>query len=209
TVTITLNGNRVQTLTVNDETSDVVQLVRFDDLSVGERGADNELAIFVEGERALQYQVVTEYYLPWAAVTPTPGAQEAVAIDVNYDRTELQVNDIVNATADVTLLAPGVAGTLLVDLGIPPGFTPLATDWDQMVENGLIQRYELTGRQIIVYLTDVPSGQRYSFSYRLQARFPIEAQAPSSTAYDYYTPEQQATDVPQRIVVKLGVPGSD
>lgn len=211
TITITLNGDRVQTLNVNDTTSDVVQLVRFDDLNQSEReesqGSGNELAIFVEGERSLQYQVITEYYLPWEAIPQTSAEQQAVQIDVTYDRTELQVNDIVNATADVTLLVPGVAGTLLVDLGIPPGFRPLTEEWERMVEQGLIQRYELTGRQIIVYLTDVPSGQRYSFNYRLQARFPIEAQTPSSTAYDYYTPEQQATDAPQRIVVKLGVPG--
>ncbi|MCB0127369.1 MAG: hypothetical protein KDE58_34135, partial [Caldilineaceae bacterium] len=209
TITITLNGNRVQTLAVNDATSDVVQLVRFDDLSVGGSEGENELAIFVEGERALQYQVITEYYLPWELLPSTPATQEAVAIDVTYDRTELQVNDIVNATADVTLLAPGMAGTLLVDLGIPPGFRPLTEEWEQMVASGLIERYELTGRQIIVYLTDVPSGQHYRLQYRLQARFPIEAQTPSSTAYDYYTPEQQATDAPQRILVTLGVPSND
>ena len=210
-ITITLNNDRVRTLDVTDATSDVVQLVRFDDLNPGDTkndiGASNELAIFVEGDRALQYQVITEYYLPWDAVPPTPKAEQAVRIDVAYDRTELQVNDIVNVSADVELLAPGVAGTLLVDLGVPPGFRPLTEDWDLLVEQGVIERYDFTGRQIIVYLTDVPSGRLYSFNYRLQARFPIQAQTPSSTAYDYYTPDQQATDGPQRIKVTLGVPG--
>ncbi len=212
TITITLNGQRVQTLNVTDETSDVVQLVRFDDLNpgdlnLGDLNKGNELAIFVEGDRALQYQVITDYYLPWEAVQPTPVDTQAVRIDVAYDRTELAVNDTVNVTATVELLAPGVAGTLLVDLGIPPGFTPLTEDWDALVAQELIQRYDFTGRQIIVYLTDVPSGQVSTFNYRLQARFPIDAQTPSSSAYDYYTPEQQATDQPQRIVVTLGVPG--
>ena len=191
TITITLNGDRVQTLTVSDATSDVVQLVRFDDLNPSDVNNGNEIAIFVEGERALQYQVITDYYLPWEAVPSLSAEDQAVRIDVTYDRTELQVNDIVNVAADVELLVPGVAGTLLVDLGIPPGFRPMTEEWDQMVESGLIQRYELTGRQIIIYLTDVPNGQRYTFDYRLQARFPIQAQTPSSTAYDYYTPEQQ------------------
>jgi uncharacterized protein YfaS (alpha-2-macroglobulin family) len=203
TVTITLNGDRVQTLNVTDATSDVVQLVRFDDLNPSE----NQLAIFVEGERALHYQVITEYYLPWEVIAPTPVAEQAVRIDVAYDRTALAVNDIVNVTAQVELLAPGVAGTLLVDLGVPPGFRPLTEDWDTLVAQGVIQRYEFTGRQIIVYLTDVPSGQIATFAYRLQARFPIDAQTPSSTAYDYYTPDQQGTAAPQRIVVTLGVPG--
>ncbi len=203
TVTVTINGDRTQTLTITDENADVVQLVSFDDLSVN----DNEVAITVEGERALQYQVVTQYYLPWEVIPPTPVAEKDVRIDVAYDRTALQVNDVVNVTAEVELLAPGVAGTLLVDLGIPPGFRPLTEDLDALVAQGLIARYELTGRQILVYMTNVPSGQIYRLPYRLQARFPIRAQTPSSQAYDYYTPEKQDTATPQRIVVELGTPG--
>ena len=207
TVTVTLNGEQVQTINVTDENADVVQIVSFDDLNP----SGNEVAIAVEGapngHPTLQYQVVTDYYLPWDAVPSTPVAEKAVQIDVTYDRTELQVNDIVNVTAAVQLLAPGVAGTLLVDLGLPPGFSPLTEDLDALVAQGLIARYELTGRQILIYMTDVPSGQRYTLPYRLQARFPIQAQTPSSQAYDYYTPEQQDTATPQRIIVKLGTPG--
>lgn len=207
TVTVTLNGDRIQTIHVTEENADVVQLVTFDDLNP----SGNEVAIFVEGapngHPTLQYQVVTDYYLPWDAVPATPVAAKAVQIDVTYDRTELQVNDIVNVTAAVQLLAPGVAGTLLVDLGLPPGFSPLTEDLDALVAQGVIARYELTGRQILIYMTDVPSGQRYTLPYRLQARFPIQAQTPSSQAYDYYTPDQQDTATPQRIIVKLGTPG--
>ncbi len=100
------------------------------------------------------------------------------------------------------------AGTVLVDLGIPPGFSPVIDDLDAVVEAELIDRYELTGRQIILYLTDVPSGEVYTFNYGLLARFPIKAQTPSSTAYDYYTPDQRDTQAPQRIVVELGTPGN-
>lgn len=203
TVTVTLNGERVQTINVTDETADMVQQITFADLNPSE----NEVAIFVEGKRALQYQVVTDYYRPWEAVPPTPAADKAVQIDVAYDRTELQVNDLVNVTAEVQLLTPGVAGTLLVDLGIPPGFSPLTEDLDALVAQGTIARYELTGRQILIYMTDVPSGQRYTLPYRLLARFPLQAQTPRSQAYDYYTPEKQDTATPQRIIVKLGTPG--
>ena len=203
TVTVTINGERAQTLTITEENADVVQFVSFDDLNP----SGNAVTITVEGDRALQYQVVTQFYLPWEAVTSTPVAEKEVRIDVAYDRTTLQVNDVVNVTAEVELLAPGVAGTLLVDLGLPPGFRPLTEDLDGLVAQGLIARYELTGRQILVYMTNVPSGQVYRLPYRLQARFPIRAQTPSSQAYDYYTPEKQDTATPQRIVVELGTPG--
>jgi hypothetical protein len=205
TVTISLAGSRERVLTIDDNNDDVVQQVTFDDIG----SEPGELVISREGDRAIQYQVSTDYYLPWPGPTSTPttpSAPQGVRIDVSYDRTELSVNDIVQVTAEIEVLSEGVAGTLLVDLGIPPGFTPLTADLDGLVSDGLVERYELTGRQIIFYLTNVSSGEIRELPYRLQARFPIRAQAPASTVYDYYTPEQRATEAPQRIVVTLGTP---
>jgi CD109 antigen len=167
------------------------------------------VVIQVEGERSLQYQVVTDYYAPWSGTTANMGAQpqaETMRIDVRYDRTELAVNDTVNVTAEVELLGGADTGMLLVDLGIPPGFSPITGDLDVLVAAGRIDRYELTARQIILYLTDVSGGEVVTVNYRLFARFPIRAQTPSSQAYDYYTPSDQGTSTPQRILVKLGTP---
>ena len=50
------------------------------------------------------------------------------------------------------------------------------------------------------------SGQVFHFDYRLRARFPIKAQTGQSQAYDYYTPDRQDTQPPQRITVTLGTP---
>jgi uncharacterized protein YfaS (alpha-2-macroglobulin family) len=204
-VTISLDGQRPRTITIDESNSDVVQQITFDD--IGSEPAN--LLISMSGDRAIQYQVSTEYYQPWPGPTSTPTtppAPQGVRIDVAYDRTELSVNDIVQVTAEVEILSEGVAGTLLVDLGIPPGFTPLTADLDDLVEREIIERYELTGRQIIFYMTNVPSGEVHDLTYRLQARFPIRAQTPASLVYDYYTPEQRATEPPQRIVVTLGTP---
>ncbi|MBX2998717.1 MAG: hypothetical protein KF893_09435 [Caldilineaceae bacterium] len=203
TVTITLNGGRTQTLTVDESNADVVQQIVFDDIAPGEQIVD----LSVEGERSLQFQINGSYYLPWSAVeTDAPERQQAMHIDVIYDRTELAVNDTVNVTAFVELLVPGTAGTVLVDLGLPPGFSPITADLDNLVEQGQIDRYELTGRQILFYLTDVTTGDMHQFNYRLRAHYPIRAQTPSSQAYDYYTPTRQDISPPQRIQVILGTP---
>jgi hypothetical protein len=201
-VTITLGDGRSQTLTVDDSNADVVQQFAFDDLA----GGEHALSITMDGERAIQYQVVTEVYLPWPPVATTPPAGQPMRLDVSYDRTELQVNDVVRVSAEVELLTPGTAGTVIVDLGIPPGFSPVTADLDALVEQETVARYELTGRQIIFYLTDMPSNRPYTLTYRLQARYPIRAQTPPSVAYDYYTPVQRAGDAPQRISVTLGTP---
>ena len=89
----------------------------------------------------------------------------------------------------------------LIDLGLPPGFTVLAEDLNRLVEQELIQRYELTGRQIIIYLEDFSSERPLDFSYRLRARFPMRAQTPPTSAYDYYNPSEQTTLSPLQVVV--------
>jgi hypothetical protein len=77
----------------------------------------------------------------------------------------------------------------------------LTEDLDKLVESGFIARYELTGRQVIVYLEDFSSEAPLSFSYRLRARFPMRAQTPPSAAYDYYNPDRLAMLAPLVVTV--------
>ena len=72
--------------------------------------------------------------------------------------------------------------------------------------SGTIDRYELTGHQVLLYVTNMAAGKVYTFEYRLQARYPLTVQAPASRVYDYYAPDQQASVPPQRIRVTLGTP---
>jgi hypothetical protein len=219
TITLRLNDGTPQTILIDQASGDAIHQINFDEIGeIGDLGDSGDqpaqLQITLDGRRAVYYQVTTSAYLPWSTgPAPTPSATEqsaqAVQIDVDYDKTELRVNDVVQVTAAIEVLAEGTIGTLLVDLGVPPGFSPVLDDLEQLVTQGIVARYELTGRQIIFYLTDIPSGSVTTLRYGLRARYPIRAQAPQSTAYNYYTPAQQDTVPPQRIIVTLGTPQSN
>ncbi len=203
TVTLRLSDGRTATLAIDESNDDVVQQVSFDDIAAN----GQTLEIVMTGERSVQAQIITSYVLPWSTGDDLPpSTPQGVRIRVAYDRTELVVNDQVQVSAEVELLRPGVATTLLADVGIPPGFSPVGSDLDDLVSRGLIARYELTGRQIIFYLENFPSGEPRTLTYRLLARYPLRAQTQAHRAYDYYTPSQQATQPPQRIIVTLGAP---
>lgn len=211
-VTITLNGGQERTLQVTPEAFDVVQMVSYEDVLPG---ADNIIDIAMQGEGNLMYQVVSSYYLPWDQLALYPDLlpqEELVSIDVAYDRAELAVNDTVTVNVTVSLSQPGGrAESALIDLGLPPGFTVLSEDLDALVSRfndvpedydfPAIQRYELTGRQILIYITNLSDGKPLEFSYRLLARFPLQAQTPSSNVYDYYNPSINGLDDPQMLVV--------
>ena len=166
------------------------------------------------------YQVTGSYYLPWERLSLYPeliGGGDLVAIDVAYDRTELAVNDTVAVEVTVTLsegaeaAGPAVAEQAIIDLGLPPGFEVETEDLAQLVArfqdlpddypHAQIKRFELTGRQIILYVKDLSSAEPLTFSYRLRAKFPLVAQTPASMAYDYYNPTATADAAPQVLTV--------
>lgn len=126
---------------------------------------------------------------------------ELIEIDIDYDRTSLAVNDEVTVGVRVNLNKEGVVKMALIDLGVPPGFSVLTEDLSRLVEQGGIARYELTGRQIIIYLEDFSSETPLTFNYRLRARFPMRAQTPPSSAYDYYNPTDLTTRQPLEVTV--------
>jgi len=198
TVRVALNDREAKPIVINKENTGVVQIVTFDDITPGA----SRIAFKVEGKGSLAYQVSANYYLPWQYVPPTAEQDKLVDIQVRYDRTSLAVNDEVGVTATVRLTKAGTARMTLVDLGIPPGFTVQTEDLDAAVKSKTIARYELTGRQIIIYLEEFTSQKPITLAYHLKARFPLRAQTPSSTTYDYYNPSTAFTQAPTTLTVK-------
>jgi uncharacterized protein YfaS (alpha-2-macroglobulin family) len=208
TVNISLNDGQAHTVQITPENFDVVQMVVFDNVSAD---AGNTIQIQVQGEGDLMYQISGSYYLPWSDVPLIETEEEAVSIDVAYDRTELSVDDTVGVQVEVALNQEGTAEWALIDLGIPPGFDVVVEDLNALLEQYLqdpegtdqatIKRYELTGSQILIYIGNLKSGQPLRFSYRLRAKFPIIAQTPASSVYDYYNPGVAGVQQPEVIIV--------
>jgi uncharacterized protein YfaS (alpha-2-macroglobulin family) len=209
TVTVTLNGGQARTLQITPENFDVVQLVAFDDVPIGR---ENVVEIEVSGKGNLMYQVTGSYYLPWQAATEQHRIPELVTIEVDYDRTSLRVDDTAEVLVTVQLNQPGLAETALIDLGVPPGFSVVTEDLNALVARyqdvppdyapPIVERYELTGRQVLIYIRNLTHTDPLTFRYRLRAKFPITAQTPPSNVYDYYNPDVAGVETPQLLVVQ-------
>ena len=199
TVHIALNGGKPQTLEFTPENADVVRVLTFDADQV--RPGENAVSLDVAGKGSLMYQVTAIYYLPWSVVPPDPEPVGLLTVEVRYDRTTLAVDDLVTANVRARLTRAGVAKMVLLDLGVPPGFTVQTEDLDALVEREVIARYDLTGRQIIIYIENFSSEQELILSYRLKARFPMRAKTQPYSAYDYYNPEQRVNIQPVEMIV--------
>jgi len=195
-ITVVINGKKTAELVIDKHNADLMHQI---DLS-NQTEVENTIEITVKGEGNFLYEITSKYYLPWEIVPKS--LKPVLAIDVEYDRTTLGVNDIVEVDAKVQLLKPGRAEMVMIDLGIPPGFQALTPTLDELVGKS-IQKYSLTPRQIIIYLDKVVFGAPVTITYGLQAKFPIRAKVRASRVYEYYNADEGAFEPPIEMRVTM------
>lgn len=195
TIVVRINGMPHSNLVITPETADVLQMA---DLRNEVKFGENHVTLELSGKGSYMYQITGKYYMPWKGEERQ--AQPGLSIKVHYDRTTMSMDDILKAEAVLECRGEGSNSMVIADLGIPPGFTVLTGDFDELKGRGIISRYEVTSRKVILYLMDLHG--RVSIPYRMKARFPLRAKTPSSRVYEYYNPGNEATDRPQSLTVR-------
>ena len=196
-VTVLINGQKAGEFKINRENSDVMRQV---DGKEFVREGENTVELRFEGKGSSLYQISSKYYVSWEA--RPAGLKKIMDISVAYDRTSLEKDEILTASVKVAFNGKGSANMVMVDLGVPPGFDVLTEDLQKLVESKLIQKFSLTGRQIIIYLDKVEADKPVAFNYRLKAKYPLRAKTPRSVVYQYYNPEIRDVAAPVELTVK-------
>ena len=196
-ISVVVNDEAEERLTVTEETADVVHTV-----SLGEhvRTGQNRVRLEVTGQGDLAYQLVATHYVPRGEGEGE--AVEPLSIEVSYDTTSLAAGDTLTARASITYNREGAAQMTLVDLGIPPGFELQTDAFDELQRAGRIERYTTTGRQVVLYFRELRSGEPVTFEYQMRAQYPLRVQTPRSTAYQYYEPEVRDETEPVELTVR-------
>jgi hypothetical protein len=161
----------------------------------------NDLRVEVEGPDEVPYQMIGTYYLPWTQIAPSTPEEEEVSVEVSYDRTTLRVGEKLTVTVGVVLNRPGKAQVVLLELGLPPGLEPIVEEWDRLVVDGPVARYQRVDEQMLVYLADLSAEQPIQFAYHLHARYPVVVQTQPTRACDLANPQRPAIREPTRIEV--------
>jgi hypothetical protein len=197
-VIVMVNGQKAGEFQLTAADNDVLRQV---DASSLLREGDNEVLVSFAGKGAPAYQVVSRYYVPWDQVQEKP-LKAPISIDVAYDKTRLAVDEEVGCTVTVSNHAPGDFGMVVVDLGVPPGFTPQRETLQQLVAAKQISKFSTTARQITLYIDKLEMNKPLKVSFKLTATLAMHAQAPASKVYNYYNPETQALAKPVTLTVR-------
>ncbi|XXT24051.1 MG2 domain-containing protein [Sorangium sp. So ce429] len=195
-LTVTVDGEATSTVSLREDQADVMTTLDLTHLAT--TGA-HEVALSFAGEGKLSYNVVSRHNVPWSAVPSDGGGP--LKVSVSYDKTQLYVNDIVTASIDVRNTTDAAQNMVLVTVGLPPGFQLLTEDLQAHIAAGQLSRFEITGKQLILYVTEIPAGGAAAFQYRLQATMPVKAEDGGAEVHPYYQPEQQSFSGAQTLQV--------
>jgi len=179
-------------LTITIESSEFSKEIRitqenFDVLQVVEVPINDQIEITAEGEGEAICQLVRRFNLPQAET-----GDEILKINVDYDTTEVEVNDLVTVSVELEFNPPEPmeAGMVVLDISVPTGFTPVTESIAELIDKEeKIKRYEIAGRKVIFYIENMLQGDILAFSFKVQAMFPVKAKGVTSQVYSYYQPE--------------------
>jgi hypothetical protein len=195
--TIKVNGKEAGRGEITEQNADVLQA--FDLKSFTQVGR-NDLDVEIKGQTNLMYQIVGRHFEPWK-VRPGEAEPPPLQVTVDYDRTRLTTSDLLQAKATLTYKGRLPTYMVIVDLGIPPGFTVDAGDFAELAGQKKIEKFTVTARQVTLYLGDVKPGDVKQFKYTLRPKYPIKAKTLATVAYEYYTPGSRATSQPVEVTV--------
>lgn len=178
-VSVSVDGRSIKEFRLSHENYDVLQLVEIPQDA-------KTLTVKLTGKGDVSYQLVKKYNV---ILEKTP-VKSDLELNVTYDAKKIEVNDIVNVSVSVRFNGEAAStGMLLIDVAVPTGFSPVVESLDGLKSNGIISRYEIGGRKIILYVDDLPAGKELEFGLKVKAMFPVKAVIPDSRAYSYYNPE--------------------
>ena len=174
----------------------------YDVLQVIDVPVNTPIEITAKGKGEVVGQVVRRYNLP-AAEDPS---NDVLRVNVNYDTTQVEVNDEVTVAADVTFNPPEPmdAGMVVLDISVPTGFAPVTATIDEAVQKQpeRIKRYDVAGRKVIFYIQNMKPGEKVALQFKVKAMYPVKAKGVASQAYSYYNPEMRGETLGKDITVR-------
>ena len=171
----------------------------FDVLQIAELTPADEIELSAEGSGEVRFQMVRRFNV---LLNQTPPDSRQMALEVQYDASHVEVDDIVNVAATVRYLGPADStGMMIVDVGVPTGFAVVGESLDALVEAETVSRVEVAGRKVIFYLDELAAGESRTLEFKVRARFPVRAIIPDSKAYLYYSPDVRAETAGRKIAV--------
>jgi len=127
--------------------------------------------------------------IQWYSLTPPSNPECQVDLGVALNKASVALNDLVRLTATLTNKSEhGLPMTVAV-IGIPAGLSPQPWQLKELMENGVVDFYEIIDGKLAIYYRELAPAEERVVNLDLKADVPGEYKSPASCAYVYYTDE--------------------
>jgi hypothetical protein len=176
----------------------------------GDQGAiviDDLAAHLQPGANALDMELISKQSLPYSIdlewKTPVPVADSAtpIRLTTTLANAALSMGDTVNLTATLSNTADEGQAMALARIGIPAGLSPQLWQLKELRENGVIDFYETTPREIILYFRSLAPKAEKTVVLQLRADLPGAFTGIASSAYLYYGDEHKWWVDPVKVAI--------
>jgi uncharacterized protein YfaS (alpha-2-macroglobulin family) len=193
---IVVNGNRVQTLQINDRSNNPVTVDISQFLKVGKNRVEIKRP---DGLPLVSVQAVANYYVPWS--TAKPDSKSDLRLQVKFDKTEAKINDEITCRVEAARVGSRGYGMMIAEIGIPPGAEVDRSSLQAAMKDWTITQYDVLPDRVVVYVWPKVGGAS-SFNFKFRPRFGLKAKTAPSTLYDYYNPEATVVVPPSVFTVR-------
>ncbi len=202
--TVTNNGKKIATIKLPpSQTVTGPTILELDQYLAGGR---NHLQILRPGSAsAMNVVLAASYYVPPRSSTVTAeesvtrGDTRALRLKVHFDRTDLDLKDIVTCRVEAERIGFMGYGMMVAEVGLPPSADVDRASLEKAKEAGSIDGYEVQPDKLVFYLW--PSAGGTGFTFQFHSRMRMEAMSGPSLLYDYYNPEASASVSPVKFFV--------
>ena len=182
-------------ISIPAEDSDVMQQI---DLSRYATAGRHTVTLQHTGDNPLTVQSLLRYHVPESGDV---AAEKSLSITVDYNQSNLTVDDSVTATAQLTNATAGEIPMVVADLPIPPGFVVNTDDFKTMQDSGTIAKFQANSRSIVIYLRELKANASMTLSYGLTATMPVKAKVRGAMLFEYYNEDNRARSTPKEFHV--------
>ena len=159
------------------------------------------------GENSVDLQLESGITLPFSmdvvykTTTPETSKNCGVRLNTKLQNRKVDMGETIALVANLENLKDEGQAMTLVRLGIPAGLRPQAWQLKELREKGVIDFYETTAREVIIYYRGLAPNAKKKVSLDLRADLPGTFTGIASSAYLYYNPRAKSWTQPLKIKV--------
>ncbi|MFT5128866.1 MAG: hypothetical protein ACI8W8_002485, partial [Rhodothermales bacterium] len=168
-----------------------------DDLAPHLQTGENELDLELISDQSLPYSID----LSWKTLVPVADTATPIRLTTTLVNAAPAMGDTVDLTATLSNTADAGQAMVLARIGIPAGLSPQLWQLKELRENGIVDFYETTPREVTLYFRSMAPKAEKTITLKLRADLPGEFTSIASSAYLYYGDDHKWWAAPIKVAI--------